>query len=217
MTPSTSVESEPARRVSVLSRLVPIFSFAAPAPACVIGAVSLFRLMRGFQNAEASGIASVAGGLAEANFPVSIALVFAIAVGFVGIMVTAFRLFASPTTAPPSALFFLVCGWIGFAPLLLFWNAERLLIQGVIAGGNGVVAGESSIRQLLVMTIITSALADILLVIATIVPLPAAFRAKSRYASVVAVVLLEVGLIAMAVAFQTRASWLQQIRFAGTL
>src|SRR5881628_3519859 len=133
--PDQAIEPMPLRRVSVLGRLVPAFSYAVPAPACAVSAILLFAAMRAFTKAEATGLVSVSGGIVEANLPIRITLGFAIAVGLVGLIITFIRLFAVTTTAPPSAWFFLIGGCIGLAPLLLVWKAELLLIQGITTGG----------------------------------------------------------------------------------
>lgn len=213
MTPDEGSESVPVRRVSVLGRLVPAFSYAVPAPACIVSALLLIASMHAFKNAEAAGLVSVSGGIVEANLPVRITLVFAISVGFVGIIITLVRLFGETTTASPSALFFLVTGCVGLAPLVLLWKAELLLIQGIATGGRGVVTAESTIQRWLTLTVVFAIFADLILVVASVVPLPAALRAKRGYAPLVLLILMELALIGMAVAFQTRTSWLQHLRF----
>ena len=217
MTPDEAVKSEPLRRVSVLGRLVPAFSYGVSAPACVVTAILLFAVIRAFKAAKASGLTAGSGGIVEANSPIRITLVFAIAVGLVAIVITVVRPFTSVTAAPPSAWFFLIGGLIGLAPLLLLWKAESLLIQGLVSGGQGVIASESSIRHWLTLTIVFALFADIALMTASIAPLPAALRAKRKYTPLLILFLMEAALIGMAVAFQARSSWLQQQWFGGRL
>src|SRR5215470_16921713 len=113
MTRGEFTAAEPVRRVSVLGRLVPAFSYAVPAPACIVSALLVYGVMRAMRMAETPGISAVTAGIAEANLPVRIALVFAIAVGLIAVGNTIARLFETGLTAPPSAWFLLAAGCIG--------------------------------------------------------------------------------------------------------
>ena len=213
--PDQAIESAPVRRVSVLGRLVPAFSYAVTSPACIISAVLLFGVMRAMRMAETAGISAVAGGMAEANLPISITLYFATAVGMIGIIVAVIRLFTRNMTASPSAWFFLIAGCIGLAPLLLLWQGETVFIQAISPGSAGVARAAASIQLWLTLTIVFALIADSILLIGSLVPLPAVMRTRRAYAAFPILVLMEFGLIAMAVAFQMRTSWLQQVRFTG--
>jgi hypothetical protein len=215
MTPDQASESIPVRRVSVLGRFVPAFSYAITAPACIISALLLFGVMRATRTGEAAGLSAVARGMAEANLPISLTLYFATAVGMIGIIVAVVRLFTINITASPSAWFFLIAGCIGLAPLLLLWQSETIFIQAISPGSGGIARAASSIQLWLTLTIIFAFIADSILLIASLVPLPAVMRTRRSYAPLLVMVLMEAGLIGMAVAFQTRTSWLQQMRFSG--
>jgi hypothetical protein len=214
MTPGESTAPEPVRRVSVLGRLVPAFSYAVPAPACIVSALLVFGVMRAMRTAQTPGISAVTAGIAEANLPVRIALVFAIAVGLIAVGITIARLFETGLTAPPSAWFLVAAGGIGLAPLLALWRSESVLIEAILPRGSGIAVAASAIERWLVATIVLGGIADTVLLIASIVPLPAVLRAKRRYAPLLILLLMEVALVAMAVAFQTRTSWLQQLSFS---
>jgi hypothetical protein len=214
MTPGESTAPEPVRRVSVLGRLVPAFSYAVPAPACIVSALLVFGVMRAMRTAQTPGISAVTAGIAEANLPVRIALVFAIAVGLIAVGITIARLFETGLTAPPSAWFLVAAGCIGLAPLLALWRSESVLIEAILPRGSGIAVAASAIQRWLVATIVLGGIADTVLLIASIVPLPPALRAKRRYAPLLILLLMEVALAAMAVAFQTRTSWLQQLSFS---
>ena len=213
--PDQAIESAPVRRVSVLGRLVPAFSYAVTAPACIVSALLLFGVMRAMRMAEMAGISAVAGGMAEANLPISITLYFATAVGMIGIIVAVIRLFTTNTTASPSAWFFLIAGCIGLAPLLLLWQGETVFIQAISPGSAGVARAAASIQLWLTLTIVFALIADSILLIGSLVPLPAVMRTRRAYAAFLILVLMEFDLIAMAVASQMRTSWLQQVRFTG--
>lgn len=212
MTPAETL-NEPVRRVSVLGRLVPAFSYAVTSPACIVSAFLLFNVLRGMRTAETAGIASVAGGTAEATLPTLLALYFATAAGVIGILVAVIRLFTTNTTSSPSALFLLIAGLIGLSPVLLLWQAESVLIQAITPGSPGAAEAASSFQTWLTLTIIFAFIADSILVIGSIAPLPSIMRAKREYASLLVLLLMEAALVGMAVAFQMRLSWLRQLRF----
>ncbi len=210
MTPDEINGQMATRKVSVLGRLVPAFSYAIPPPAAVISAVLLMDVMRAIRMAESVGLAAVAEGIAEANLPILIALSFAIAVGVIGIVVAIIRLFVTTTTASPSAWFLLIAGGLGLTPLLLLWKAESLLVEGM--SGKNIASMASSIEFCLTLTIVITVAVDLILLVASLVRLPAILRAKRNYAPLIVLVLMLVAMIGMAIAFQTRTSWLHQVR-----
>ncbi len=210
MTPDEINGQMATRKVSVLGRLVPAFSYAIPPPAAAISAVLLMDVMRAIRMAESVGLAAVAEGIAEANLPILIALSFAIAVGVIGIVVAIIRLFVTTTTASPSAWFLLIAGGLGLTPLLLLWKAESLLVEGM--SGKNIASMASSIEFCLTITIVIAVAVDLILLVASLVRLPAILRAKRNYAPLIVLVLMLVAMIGMAIAFQTRTSWLHQVR-----
>ena len=214
----TPTDPDTPSRVSILARLAPAFSYAIPMLGAVLSAILLMRVMEGMRNAESAGIAAVAAGIAEADLAIIIALCLAIFVGFIGIVVIVIRAFMSTTTVAPSAWFFLITGGLSLIPLGLYWEAESLLIQAISPGfSGGLVQVAATIQSCLTLTLVTSAAFALILLVVSLVPLPAVLRAKRSYAPVVIVVLMELVLIGMAVAFQVRTSWLQQIRDAGRI
>src|SRR5947209_2809426 len=116
-------------RVSILARLVPAFSYAIPMFGAALSAVLFMGVMRAMRMAESAGIAAVAGGMAEADLFVLVALYLAIFVGVIGIVVMVIRSLMATTTASPSSWFFLINGSLGFVPLLLLWEAQTLLVH----------------------------------------------------------------------------------------
>lgn len=214
MTPTaqlSNAQTAPSR-ISILARLVPVFSYAIPMLGAALSAFLLMGVMEAMRNAESAGIAAVAGGMAEADLAITIALYLGVFVGFIGIVVMVIRSFLSTTTASPSAWFFLVAGGLGFVPMVLLWEAESLLIQAISPGYRGGIALVASTIQLcLTMTLITAPTFALILLVASLVPLPSVLRAKGNYAPLVVLVLMEVLLIGMAVAFQVRTSWFHQV------
>ena len=75
-------------------------SYAIPMLGAAMGALMVFNLLRAMRYAEAAGVSAVAGGLAEANLPIIIALYFGIVVGFVGLVGGIARTVISVRTFP---------------------------------------------------------------------------------------------------------------------
>lgn len=219
MTSEPQVANEPGvpSRVSILARLAPVLSYTIPMLGAALSAILLMGVMEAMRNAASAGIAAVAGGMAEADLAITIALYLGVFVGFIGIVVMLVRSFVSTTTASPSAWFFLITGCLSLTPLLLLWRAQSLLVQGISPGSGGLVEVAASIQLCLTMTLVTAAAFALILLVASLAPLPFTFRAKRGYAPTLVLVLMEIVLIGMAVAFQFRISWLHQVKFAERL
>ena len=179
-----------------------------------LSALFLLGVIRAMSFAESAGIAAVAGGMAEANLAVVLALCLAVFIGFAGILVMALRSFMATTTASPAAAFFLITGTISHIPAVLLWEAQSLMIQAISPGGGGIVQLVSSIRLCLSLAMIMSAVLVLILLIASLIPLPKLLRSKRIWTPLIVVVLLELALIGMAVAFQVRTSWLYDVNAA---
>jgi hypothetical protein len=213
MTPQTQVDLDKSR-VSILARLVPALSYAIPMLGAALSALYLLGVIRAMRYAETAGLAAVAGGMAEANLAVVLALCLAIFVGFIGIVVMAIRSFMTTTTASPAAAFFLITGFISLAPLLLLWEAQSLMIKAISPGEAGIVHFVPSIRLCLSLTLIVSAILVLLLLITALILLPKILRSKRDWAALIVLVLMEIVLIGTAVSFQMRTSWLYDVKSA---
>jgi hypothetical protein len=178
-----------------------------------LSAILLMRVMEAISSVEAAGISAVAGGIAEAGLPIIVALYLAICVGFAGIVVSVIRTFISTTTASPSAWFFLIAGGLSLTPILLVWKAQSLLVAGMT--GRSIFQAAASIQLCLTLTLVTTAVLPFMLLVASLAPLPSIMRAKRTYAPMLVLVLMEIAMIGMVVGFQVRASWLQQVKYAG--
>lgn len=213
MTPTPQVsDGQPVpSRISILARLVPVFSYAIPMLGAALSALLINRVLEAMRNAESAGIAAVAGGMAEADLAITIALYLGVFVGFIGIVAMVIRCFMSTTTASPSGWFFLITGGLSLIPLLLLWRAQSLLVQGISPGSGGVAEVAASIQLCLTMTLVGAVAFALILLVASLAPLPFTFRAKQKYAPMLVLVLMEIVLIGMAVAFQVRTSWLHQV------
>jgi hypothetical protein len=209
--PEVSDGQSNASRVSILARIVPAFSYALPAIGAALSAILFIGVMGAMRNAESAGIAAVAGGMSKADLTTLITLYLAIVVGFAGIVVAVIRTQVMTTTASPSGWFYLIAAVLGFVPVARLWQAESLLIEVLTSRGPGVVTVASRIDLLLTLTPIAATVSVLTLLAASVLPLPSAFRAKRNYAPLLVLVLMELALIGMAVAFQIRISWFHQV------
>jgi hypothetical protein len=229
-TAEVSGEQSIPSRVSVLSRLIPALSYAMPAAAAGLSSILFQRLMRAMSSLSwAGGPGTVKAVLSEVNLPTLIALYLAVILGVIGIVVAVIRLRAATTTASPSAWFFLIGGGLGLAPLLLFWAGESLFLEVMFSGmgvysklffldnGSPLYEVAARIQLCLTLALITSAVGVLILLVASLVPLPAKFRAKRNYAPLIVLVLMELLLVVMAAAFQIRTSWLHQVAIEGRM
>jgi len=201
--------SQPASRVSILARIIPVLSYALPALGAAVSALFLINVFRAMRNAETAGVAAVAAGIREANFPILITLYLGVVLGFAGIAIGLARMFTTTTTATPSSWFFLITGIIGLLPALLLWQAQSLLL-GVIFGHatGGVVEVARQVSLLSMLTICLGAVTVLILLVSAFVPLPEILRAKRKWAPVVMLLVIETGVIAMTALYHLRTAWL---------
>lgn len=200
-------------RVSILARLVPAFSYALPAFGALGSAWLFVGVMGAMKNAESAGIAAVAGGMSEANLAVVITLYLAIFVGLVGVIIGLVRAFSITTTASPSGWLFLIMGVLGIAPMLILWRAESLLL-GVLTSrsGPGIVSVADQITTCLMLTIGLAAVGCVILLVASVVPLPTVLRAKRKWAPATLLLIMELALVAMTIAYHVRTYWFYQAK-----
>lgn len=207
MTPETEASSG-VTRASILARIAPAISYALPTLGAAISALLFINVMQAMRNAETAGIAAVAAGVSETNIAILVSLYLAIAVGFIGIVVAFIRLFTSTKTGSPSGWFYLITGVIGLVPMFALWQAQSLLLEVIFGMSSGVVTVASQINLLLMLTISMAAVSILTLLVSTFVPLPRVLRAKRKWAPLIVLVLVEIAVIAMAVAYHLRTAWL---------
>ena len=210
MKPTSQIEgahSFPAR-VSILARLVPVVSLCIPLIGEALCAILLMRVLEAMRHAEAAGIAAVTGGMAEANLAMTIAMYFALCVGFGGILVMAIRAFTATSTASPSAWFFALGGLLTLVPLAFLWGAQSFFLEGFSVGNISLTA--PNILLFLKLTIGTSAALVPILLVGAFIPLPSVLHARHKWAPLTMLVLIVIVMIATAVVFQMRTSWLHR-------
>lgn len=201
------------QRVSIIARIVPAFSYALPALGAAVSALLFVRVMEAMRNAEAAGIAAVAAGISEANVAIIVTLYLAVFVGVAGLIIGIARTFSTTKTATPSAWFFLIAGALGLIPMFTLWCAQSKLLDVLFSRTppeGGIAAIASQISLLLMVTIISAAIIVLILLASSVIPLPVILRAKHKWAPVVALVVMEIVMIAMTVGYHWRTSWLYE-------
>jgi hypothetical protein len=210
MTPEGQIQTPPTR-VSILARIVPAFSYALPALGAALSAFLFINVMQAMRNAEAAGIAAVAGGISEANMAIVVALYLAIFLGFAGVVVAIVRAITATTTASPAGWLFVVMALLGISPGLSLWRAESLLLDVLMQrAGPGVSAVAEQITLCLYVTIGLAPVVCLILLVASVVPLPAALRARSKWSPVIFLVLMELAVIGITVAYHLRTYYFHQ-------
>ncbi len=196
-------------RISILARVVPAFSYLLPALGAAVSAVLLLSVLNAMRSAEAAGIGAVAAGISQANLAILVTLYLAIFVGGAGIVIGLVRLFTTTTTASPSALYYLVAGVIGLAPMFALWHAQSLLLDAIFSpapGGVSAVAGQITLFSYIAM--IVGAISVIVLIASSFISLPTILRAKRKWAPLIMLLVMESVIIAMTVIYHLRTTWL---------
>jgi hypothetical protein len=213
MTPASITEQPSPTRVSIFARIIPALSYALPALGAAVSALLFMGVMRAMRMAESAGIAAVAGGMSEANVAIVVTLYLAIFVGLAGIIVGIVRCVSTTTTASPAGWLFLLMGLLGISPMLALWRAESLLLEVLMSRtGPGMAEVGPQISLCLNMTIGLAAVGCLILLVASLVPLPAAMRAKQKWSPVIFLVIVEIVVIAMTIAYHMRTYWFYQAR-----
>ena len=211
----TPIDRAMPTRVSIVARLVPAFSYGLAAFGAAVSAWFFVGVMQAMKNAETAGIAAVAGGMSEANLAVVITLYLATFVGLVGVLIGIVRAFSTTTTASPSGWLIVVMGVLGFAPMLTLWRAESLLLDVLTSrSGPGIVSVADQISLCLMLTIGLAAVGCVVLLVVSVVPLPAVLQAKRKWSPAVFLLMIELALILMTVAYHMRTYWFYQAKLS---
>jgi hypothetical protein len=157
--------------------------------------------------AENAGIAAVAG-IAETNVPVLVGLYLAICGGFVAIITAAVRTVVETTTASPPAWFYLVAA-LCFLSVVLLWITESIFIPAFYPGSAGIAQVAPTIEILVIATMIVGPLSALIVLIVSVLPIKSA--SQTQWPGILALVALQLILIAAAIAFQMRTSWLWRV------
>lgn len=198
-------------RVSIFERIVPFSAFALAAIGGAAGGWSIISLMTTMSHAENIGKAALAGGLAEYTwFPLGF-LYAAAALGVVAICVAIGRLVVETKTASPSGISYIVLGILSLVPVAFVWQAGRMMI-GVLDGSETENIGQlgTVVAEYCVYAMVATPIVLVILLAWSLIP----FKSKPgrRFGPIICLVIVEVVLVAAAVAFQLRIFELIEIR-----
>jgi hypothetical protein len=200
-------------RVSIFERIVPFAAMALAAVGGGAGGWMIISLMNTLRTVENVGIGAIAGGLAEYTwFPLGF-LYAAAALGVVAICVAIGRLVIQTKTASPSGISYLVLGLLSLVPLAFVWQSGSMIIS-VLDGTTKEGIGESgsTVAEYCLYAMIATPVVLIILLAWSLIP----FKAKPgrRFGPIIALVVMEIVLFAVAVMFQLRVAELWRINMA---
>jgi len=202
-------------RVAVVPRLVPALGFGLAVAGAGISAFGLKNVLLAMKYPESTGLAVVARSMAEANLPVLVGLYLSIVVGGAGLLILIIRMFVGTTKSSPGVWFILLAGALGLVPAAGFWWAEGLFIGALYPGSGGIVTVSETLT--LALPAIMIAAAFILLLLLALSVWPVRSLGKPKWGPLAVMLIVEVALIVMAVAFQMRTSWLFNVAIAERL
>lgn len=196
-------------RIAVIPRLIATLSYSLAALGASLSGFLLFRVLRAMRDAETAGISAVTGGIAEASVPVLVGLSLAVAGGFIAVITAAVRLVVPTSTVSPPAWFSLITAALSSLSVGVLWLTESIFIQALYPGSSGISYVASQIQGLLTLTIIAGPLATLLLLVFSV--WPKSSKSQSKLPGILALVIIQILLIATTIAFQMRTSWLWRV------
>lgn len=190
-----------------LQRFALSFVCAIPAAGAALSSSNLRGVMRGVENAGTFGLHPVAAWIARSNLPVLNALYLGIFGGVLAIILSAVR--SSKIALSPPAWFLLVGSALSLSAVLVLWKAESILIVALPSSREGVVAGASTIKLLLTLSLIGGVVSLAVLLVGSIFRMASGPRQK--WSPVAALLLVVIVFLFAAIAFQIRNSWLRDL------
>jgi biopolymer transport protein ExbD len=193
---------QPRVKVSIITRLVAGLVYTIPAIGAALGSLLLINMFRLLRANEVAGISSLMKGMNEASLPVIVSLYAAAFFGIALIIVLVVRMIVQTRTASPPFWFFVVSGLLSLVPAGFFWKSQLLVLDAISPGtptGSGGIGGVAAeISELLLIGLVLAPVVFIVLVVLSVIPLKS--RPGTKWGSLIAAVLIELMLIATAVA-----------------
>ncbi len=197
-------------RVSIFERIVPFAAFGLAAVAGGIGGWMIISLMNTLSAVENAGTAAISGGLAEYTIYPLVLLYAAAALGVVGICVAVGRMIFGEKTASPSGISYIVLGALSLVPIGIVWYTGSIIIDVIndTYEGDAMLLG-SVVAEMSIAAMVTAPIVLIVLLAWSLLPFKA--RPGRRFGPLIALVLMQIILFAVAVMFQLRVSELWHI------
>lgn len=209
VSPYINIEAnQPDLKVSISARLMAVLAYLIPVIGGALSSLYLMNVMRALKQAETAGIGAVFGGMAESTLPALILLYLGAVCGLVVIIIFVIRAFMQTKTASPTIIFFIFCGILLLVPAGLFFEAESIIIEVLIApvSSTGIAGVASNINLFLILSIASALFLFILMFVVSVIPFSA--RSKPKLSPLIGAVLVEILLIAAVAVFQWRYLWL---------
>jgi hypothetical protein len=195
-------------KVSISARLIAALVYLIPVLGGALSSLFLINVMRAMKNNEAFGRGAVFAALTKSMFPSLGGLYLGILGGVVVIIILIVRFFMQTKTTSPSLWFFILCSFLFLVPSGLFFEAQSMIIEvfisPVISTGIGGIA--SNINLLLILSVAAMLFIAIFLIVMSVVPFKTI--SKPKWSPLIGAIILEILMIAAAVAFQLRFLWL---------
>ena len=199
---------QPNLKVSISARLIAALSYMIPVIGGALSSLYLMNVLRALKAYETAGRIVVLKSLAESTVPALGALYLGVIGGLIVIIVLIIRMFMQTKTASPSSWFFILCGFLLLVPAGLFFEAESMIIEvlTVPASSTGIAGVASNVSLFLILSVASALLVFLLMLVISVIPFSA--RSKPRWGPLICAILIELLIIAAAVAFQLRFLWL---------
>jgi hypothetical protein len=162
----------------------------------------LLRITSAFRNAEASGLLSVARGIAEANQLLTVPL-------YVGVIcaVIAVVAYVRAHNGPPISLV-LSSSFVALVPVALVWLAESLLLNALPSARDGVIANGTLIQRLLYVALGSGIVLSVLFLFVWALRVSPAVAPRR---TVAAVALLIACFVTAAIGLHLRNAWIDDL------
>lgn len=200
-------------RVSIFERIVPFASLGLAAVGGGVGGWLIISLMNALRQNENAGIGALAGGLAEYSVIPLVFLYAASALGVVAICVAIGRLVIQTKTASPSGISYIVLGILSLVPAAFVWQSGSIIIS-VLDGSSREGMGELGATIATYCTIAMIAAPIILVILLAWSLIPFKSLPGRRFGPIICLILVEILLVAVAIAFQLRIHELYTLRNA---
>jgi len=199
---------QPNLKVSISARLIAGLSYMIPVIGGALSSLYLMRVLQALKASENAGRMAVLNALAESTIPALGSLYLGVIGGLIVITVLIIRMFMQTKTASPWSWFFILCGFLLLVPAGLFFEAESMIIEVLTApvSSTGIAGVASNVSLFLISSVALALFLFILMLVVSVVPFSA--RSKPRWGPLICAILVELLIIAAAVAFQLRFLWL---------
>ena len=163
-------------------------------------ASGVLRVTSAFRNAEASGLLSVARGIAEANQLLIVPLYVGVICALIAVVT-----YLRAHKAPPISLV-LFSSFVALVPVALVWLAESLLLDALPSARDGVMANGTLIQRLLYVALGSGIILSVLFLFVWALRVSPAVAPRR---TVAAVALLIACFVIAAIAFHLRNAWIE--------